>query len=45
MKSIGNIYLTWRKGKGERRISIGVIKRNKSLGTRFHYLKEGCLES
>lgn len=45
MKSIGNIYLTWRKGKGERRISIGVIKRNKSLGTRFHYLKEGVKEA
>ncbi|RCS26471.1 hypothetical protein DUT90_11985 [Polaribacter sp. WD7] len=41
MKSIGNIYLTWRKGKGERRIPIGVIKRNKTLGTRFHYLKKG----
>lgn len=45
MKSIGNIYLTWRKGKGERRISIGVIKRNKTLGTRFHYLKEGVKEA
>ncbi|MEE9408916.1 MAG: hypothetical protein V3V28_12670 [Polaribacter sp.] len=41
MKSIGNIYLTWRKGKGERRIPIGIIKRNKTLGTRFHYLEKG----
>lgn len=40
MKSIGNIYLTWRKGKGERRIPIGIIKRNKTKGTRFQYLKE-----
>ncbi|MFK8061323.1 MAG: HIRAN domain-containing protein [Polaribacter sp.] len=45
MKSIGNIYLTWRKGKGERRIPIGVIKRNKTLGTRFHYLEEGLKDA
>ncbi|MBL1278768.1 MAG: hypothetical protein COA33_000725 [Fluviicola sp.] len=41
MRTIGNIYLTWRKGKGERRILIGVIRRNKTEGTRFSYLKEG----
>tara|TARA_R110001592_G_scaffold119760_4_gene323198 strand:+ start:2983 stop:3633 length:651 start_codon:yes stop_codon:yes gene_type:complete len=41
MKSIGNIYLTWRKGKGERRIPIGIIKRNITKGTRFQYLEEG----
>lgn len=45
MKSIGNIYLTWRKGKGERRIPIGVIKRNKTKGTRFQYLEEGVKEA
>jgi hypothetical protein len=45
MKSIGNIYLTWRKGKGERRIPIGIIKRNKTKGTRFQYLKEGVKEA
>lgn len=45
MKSIGNIYLTWRKGKGERRIPIGVIKRNSTLGTRFQYLEEGLKEA
>jgi len=41
MKAIGNIYLTWRKGKGERRVLIGLIRRNKTEGTRFSYLKEG----
>ena len=45
MKSIGNIYLTWRKGKGERRILIGIIKRNKTKGTRFQYLEEGVKEA
>tara|TARA_R110002072_G_scaffold288828_1_gene455115 strand:- start:11146 stop:11802 length:657 start_codon:yes stop_codon:yes gene_type:complete len=41
MKTLGNIYLTWRKGKGDRRILIGLIRRNKTEGTRFSYLKEG----
>lgn len=41
MKAIGNIYLTWRKGKGERRILIGLIRRNKTEGTRFTYIQEG----
>ncbi len=41
MKTIGNIYLSWRKGKGERRIIIGVIRRNVTNGTRFEYIKEG----
>ena len=45
MKSIGNIYLTWRKGKGERRIPIGVIKRNNTQGVRFQYLEEGVNEA
>ena len=45
MKQIGNIYLTWRKGKGERRIPIGIIKRNKTQGTRFHYLEQGVKEA
>lgn len=41
MNAIGNIYLTWRKGKGHRRIIIGVVKRNVSEGTRFTYIKQG----
>lgn len=45
MKSIGNIYLTWRKGKSETRIPIGVIKRNITSGTRFHYLEKGVKEA
>lgn len=41
MKSIGNIYLTWRKGNGHRRFKIGVIRRNSSVGVRFNYIEEG----
>ncbi|SFU53397.1 HIRAN domain-containing protein [Pustulibacterium marinum] len=41
MKSIGNIFLIWRKGKGSRRIPIGIIKRNINEGVRFEYLQEG----
>jgi hypothetical protein len=45
MKTIGNIYLSWRKGKGERRIIIGVIRRNVTEGTRFEYIKKGVEEA
>lgn len=45
MKTIGNIFLIWRKGKGARRIPIGVIKRNVSEGVRFHYLQDGLNEA
>lgn len=38
MKEIGNIFLVWRKGPGDRRIPIGVIKRNSADGVRFNYL-------
>jgi len=41
MKAIGNIYLTWRKGKGASRTPIGVIKKNTTEGIRFHYIKNG----
>lgn len=41
MKAIGNIYLTWRKGKGHSRIPVGVIKRNVTDGVRFQYLEDG----
>ncbi len=40
MKAIGNIYLSWRKGKGFRRYLVGVLKRNSSEGMRFEYVKE-----
>jgi hypothetical protein len=40
LKSIRNIYLTWRKGKGSRRHIVGVLKKNASEGIRFEYLKE-----
>lgn len=41
MKAIGNIYLTWRKGKGSRRILVGIIKHNVTDGARFKYLSDG----
>lgn len=37
MKAIGNIQLIWRPGKGSRRISVGIIKKNESDGVRFLY--------
>jgi hypothetical protein len=37
MKAIGNIYLSWRKGKGSRRNIVGVIKQNITEGARFNY--------
>ncbi len=41
MKAIGNIYLTWRKGKGNSRTAIAVIKRNVTNGVRFQYIESG----
>lgn len=41
MKEIGFIYLCWRKGQGERRHIVGVLKRNATEGVRFEYLKKG----
>ncbi|GAB3202212.1 hypothetical protein ABID22_003815 [Pontibacter aydingkolensis] len=41
MKGIGNIYLSWRKGQGQRRYIVGVIKSNVTEGVRFQYLQEG----
>lgn len=38
MKEIGNIFLVWRKGSGDRRIPIGLIKKNTLDGVRFTYL-------
>lgn len=40
MSKIGNIFLVWRKGPGSRRIPVGVIKKNITLGTRFVYIQE-----
>ncbi len=45
MKEIGNIFLVWRKGLGERRIPIGIIKKNASEGVRFNYLQKGLAEA
>ncbi|WP_439490635.1 HIRAN domain-containing protein [Algoriphagus sp.] len=41
MKEIGHIYLCWRKGLGERRHIVGVLRRNATDGVRFSYLKKG----
>lgn len=40
MKSISNIYLAWRKGKGFRRHVVGILRRNATDGIRFEYLSE-----
>ncbi len=41
MKAIGNIYLSWRKGRGSRRTLVGIIKNNATEGVRFKYLTKG----
>lgn len=41
---IGNIYLAWRKGAGEPRTIIGIIKRNAS-GVSFLYIRHGLEEA
>lgn len=38
MNELGNIYLVWRKSKGERRHKVGMVRRNSTQGVRFHYL-------
>lgn len=45
MKSIGNIYLAWRKDAKSPRILVGVIKHNATDGLRFFYLADGALEA
>lgn len=45
MKTIGNIQLIWRPGKGSRRIPIGTIRKNVSEGIRFQYNKTGIEEA
>lgn len=45
MKAIGNIYLTWRKGKGSSRKRVGVIKRNSNTGITFSYIEKGVHEA
>lgn len=40
MKSISNIYLSWRKGKGGRRHIVGILRNNSTAGIRFEYLKD-----
>jgi hypothetical protein len=35
---LGNIYLTWRSGKGKRRHKVGVLRRNSTEGIRFNYI-------
>ncbi|MCB9261679.1 MAG: hypothetical protein H6607_04825 [Flavobacteriales bacterium] len=45
MNKIGNIYLTWRKSRGDRRIIVGVIRRNQIDGVRFNYIESGVEEA
>lgn len=44
-KSINKIYLTWRKGKGCKRIIVGVLKRNVNEGVTFKYISKGVKEA
>lgn len=38
---IGHVFLAWRKGAGNPRVIIGVIKRNSTEGVTFRYIKAG----
>lgn len=40
MKRIGNIFLTWRKGPGSRRIAVAKISQGATSETRFQYIQE-----
>jgi len=45
LKTLGNIHVIWRGGKGRRRIVVGVIKRNASNGVTFNYIEKGVEEA
>lgn len=45
MKSIGNIYLAWRKDAKSPRILVGIVKKNATEGVRFYYLADGAIEA
>ena len=45
MKTLGNIHVIWRGGKGRRRIVVGIIKRNASNGVTFNYIENGVEEA
>jgi hypothetical protein len=45
VKALGNIFLTWRKGKGERRKIVGTIRRGSSSSVRFNYNLEAVQEA
>lgn len=45
MKSIGNIYLSWRPDAQSPRILVGIIKNNATSGVRFFYLADGAIEA
>ncbi len=45
MRSIGNIYLSWRKGQGHRRYLVGILRKNTSDGIRFSYISKNIEEA
>lgn len=45
MKALGNIFLTWRKGKGDRRKVVGTIRRSANGSIRFNYEQKGLDEA
>jgi hypothetical protein len=44
VKAIRTIFLTWRKGKGNRRKIVGIIRKN-AEGVRFEYVQKGVEEA
>lgn len=40
MKEIGRLFLSWRKGTGQRRYIVGIVQRNITQGVRFSYVKD-----
>lgn len=45
MKRIGNIFLTWKKGPGTRRIAVAKISQSATSGARFQYISENVTEA
>ena len=42
---IKQIFIVWRRGRGNRRIKVGRILRNQTDGVRFMYIQEGVKEA
>ena len=40
-RNIKCIYMVWRRGRSDRRIKVGLVKRNQTEGITFRYIEEG----